>query len=137
MRALSLADVHSVSVSVEGSEVGGGWFEGVVGIGMLAAASWRASKSVGMRPRGIDGGQRRWRLGVEGWEVERMFSWSWDGLSSSSQRDLRRFLEARGGVRGVCGCGILVAHCGVCGRDCFLECALVPAVSAIGLASWG
>ena len=72
-------------------------------------------------------------MGVEGV----MFSWSWDGLPSSSpsQRDLRRFREVRGGVFGVCGCGILVAHCGVCVRDCFLEWALVPDVSAIGLAS--
>lgn len=117
----------------EGSEMGVGWVKGVVGMGMLAAISWRSEKSVGRRPRGIEGGQRRWRLGVEG----RMFSWSWEGLSSlSSETDLRRFREVRGGV---CGCEILlVSHCcRVCGRDCFLEWALVPAVSAMGLASWG
>ena len=62
----------------EGSEAG--WFSGVVGMGMLAATSWSASKSVGWRPCGIDGGQRRWRLGVEGREVGRMFSWSREGL---------------------------------------------------------
>ena len=35
---------------------------------------------MGRRPSGIDGGQKRWRLGVEGG----MFSWSLDGLSSLS-----------------------------------------------------
>ena len=117
-----LAAAVDGNMSCEESEIGS-----VVGTGMLAAVSWRVSKSVGRRPRGMNGGQRRWRLGVEGG----IFSWS---LDASSERDLRRFREERGGV---CGCGIFsVAHC--CGRDCFLECALVlGSASAIGLASWG
>ena len=122
----------------EGDEVDGGGEgdvvvgEGVVGMGMLAAVSCRSEKSVGRRPRGREGGQRRWRLGVEGG----VLSWSWEGLLLlvSSETERRRFREERGGV---CGCGweILVAHC--CGRDCFLEWALVLDVRAMGLASWG
>ena len=116
---------YLVLSSCEGAGVGFGWVKGVVGTGMLAAVSWRVSKSVERRPSGMNGGQRRWRLGVEGG----IFSWS---LDVSSEMDLRRFREERGGV---CGCGIfLVAHC--CGRDCFLEWTLVPeSASAIGLAS--
>ena len=119
---LAAAVGHLNSSSCEDLQIGG-----VVGIGMVAAVSWRSEKSVGRRPRGREGGQRRRRLGVEGG----MFSWSLEGLELlSSERERRRFREGRGGV---CGCGIfLVAHC--CCRDCFLEWALA---SAIGLASWG
>ena len=86
MRAAEEGDVREVSSGCEGegSIVEGEWAEGevgedegedvgsVVGIGMLEAVSWSVAKSVGKRPSGIEGGQRRWRLGVEGM----IFSWS-------------------------------------------------------------
>ena len=48
---------EEVRVGYEGES---GEFEGgVVGIGILDAVSWRVAKSVGRRPSGMEGGQRR------------------------------------------------------------------------------
>ena len=96
----------------------------------------RAAKSARSSPSGKDGGQRRWRLGVEGSLCVSCF---WSSSSSSSKEDRRLLREVRCGDCGGWGVySLTLADGGVTGRcteSWFAR--VLGAVSAIGLASAG
>lgn len=98
---------------------------------MAAASACRAEKSARERPRGRVGGQRRWRLGVEGKVVTWFWFWFGGGRFSLSESERRRFLDAGGGVFG-CGAFVDVEGCGVCA-----DLLRLSGASMIGLAREG
>ncbi len=99
---------------------------------LFVGVGGRASKSEGSRPSGREGGQVRWRFGVEGWGS----SWSCVGRALSSVKERRRLRLLRGGVRGWGWGFVILAFCTVC-DVVFLDCARGSEVREMGLPRCG
>jgi len=129
-------------IEVEGWVLWARAVRGVEGMGMAAAASWRAEKSARWRPRGRVGGWRRWRLGVEGVVVV----WGWGGVEgvkvleseseSESVSERRRFFEVEGCCCGCCAF-VIVWVAGAGAGAGLLGCGRLGGSSTIGLAREG